>query len=81
MTTITIPDEVLFAARMTEEEMAVELAVVMYRHGGVALEGAAEVARMGRRQFAHLLASRDITVDPEHFRAETLVPAEGPQCG
>lgn len=68
--TITIPDEVLFAARMTEQEMAIELAIVMYRHGATPLEGAAEVARMGCRQFAHLLASRDIPVDPARFRAD-----------
>jgi predicted HTH domain antitoxin len=66
--TITIPDDVLFAARMTEQEMAVEVAVILYHRGGMALESAAEVAGMGRRQFAHLLASRDIEVDPEHFR-------------
>jgi predicted HTH domain antitoxin len=79
MMTITIPDEILFAARMTEQEMAMELAVVMYQHGAVALEGAAEVAGMGRRQFAHLLASRDIAVDPDHFRAEQPSGAGGPE--
>lgn len=71
--TITIPDEVLFAARMTEQEMAAELAVIMYHKGGMPLEAAAEVARMGRRQFAHLLASRDIDVEPEHFQAPAAV--------
>lgn len=69
MVTITIPDEVLFAARMTEQEMAVEVAVILYERGGMPLENAAEVARMGRRQFAHLLASRDIEVDPAEFTA------------
>jgi predicted HTH domain antitoxin len=65
--TITIPDEFLFAARMTEQEMATELAILMYERGAVTLESAAEVARMGARQFAHLLASRDIHVDPGQF--------------
>jgi predicted HTH domain antitoxin len=73
--TITIPDKILFAARMTEQEMAVELAVIMYYRGGMPLEAAADVARMGRPQFAHLLASRDIDVDPEHFRAGTATAA------
>lgn len=77
MTTITIPDEVLFAARMTEREMAVEVAVILYVRGGMPLESAAEVAGMGRRQFAHLLASRDIAVDAVHFRAELPGGAEG----
>jgi predicted HTH domain antitoxin len=75
--TITIPDEVLFAARMTEQEMALEVAVIMYQHGGVPLKDAAEVARMGRRQFAHLLASRDITVDPNEFAAYIPAAAGG----
>ena len=74
---ITIPDEVLFAARMTEQEMAQELAVIMYARGGMSLAGAAEIARMGRRQFAHLLASREIAVDPEHFRAAADTAAGG----
>jgi predicted HTH domain antitoxin len=67
--TITIPDEILFAARMTEQEMAVEVGVIMYERGGMPLENAAQVARMGRRQFAHLLASRDIAVSPAEFAA------------
>ena len=73
--TITIPDEFLFAARMTEQEMAMELAVVMYRHAGVSLPQAAEVAGTNSRLFAHLLASRDIPVDPEYFRVESTEPA------
>ena len=67
--TITIPDEVLFATRMTMEEMAVEVAVILYDRGKMPLESAAEVARMRPRQFAHLLASRDLHVDPRHFGA------------
>lgn len=65
--TIMIPDEFLLAARMTEQEMATELAVVMYRRG-IPLIRAADVARLSSRRFAHLLASRDIPVDEEHFR-------------
>jgi predicted HTH domain antitoxin len=71
--TITIPDEVLFAARMTEQEMAVEVAVIMYERGGLSVEHAAEVAGMRRRQFAHLLASRDIVVDPAEFAAYAVL--------
>ncbi|HYR06968.1 MAG TPA: UPF0175 family protein [Longimicrobium sp.] len=71
--TITIPDDILLATRMTMQEMAVEVAVILYQRGGVALESAAEVARMGGRQFAHLLASRDIHVDPRHFQAPAAV--------
>lgn len=73
--TITIPDEILFAARMTEQEMAIELAIVMYQHGATPLEDAAEVARMGRRQFACLLASRDLPVDSVHLRTDEPLAA------
>jgi predicted HTH domain antitoxin len=71
--TITIPEDILFATRLTTQEMAVEVAVILYERGGVPLESAAEVAQMGGRQFAHLLASRDIHVDPRLFQA----PAAG----
>ena len=75
--TITIPDEFLRAARMTEQEMAAELAVVMYCHAGVPLPQAAEVAGMSSRRFAHLLASRDIPVDPAHFGLERVATSGG----
>lgn len=71
--TITIPDDILFATRMTMQEMAMEVAVILYQRGGVPLESAAEVARMGGHQFAHLLASRDIHVDPRHFQTPAAV--------
>ena len=75
--TITIPDEVLFAARMTEQEMAVEVAVILYHRGGLPLGNAAEVARMRRLQFAHLLTSRGIAVDPAEFAAYAVSGAGG----
>jgi predicted HTH domain antitoxin len=74
--TITIPDEFLLASRMTEQEMATELAVVMYRRG-VPLIPAAEAAGMTSRHFAHLLASRDIPVAEEYFRADATAAAGG----
>jgi predicted HTH domain antitoxin len=77
--TITIPDEFLRAARMSEDEMAAELAVVMYRQAGVPLPQAAHVAGMSSHRFAHLLASRDIPVDPELFGAGRTVSAEASQ--
>lgn len=76
--TITIPDEFLMAARMSEQEMAVELAIVMYRHARVPLSQAADVARMGRQQFAYLLASRDIPVDSALLGGDPLLANGGP---
>jgi predicted HTH domain antitoxin len=75
--TITIPDEFLRAARMTEQEMAIELAIVMYRHARVPLPQAAEVAGMSSRRFAHLLASRDIPVDSALLRDDQPLATGG----
>lgn len=67
----TISDDVLFAARMSEAEMAMEVAVILYRDGNLPLSRAAEFARMGERQFAHLLASRDVPVREDIFGKST----------
>lgn len=57
---LTITDDVLSATNMSESEMAMEVAVILYRAGDLPLARAAEFARMGEAQFAHLLASREI---------------------
>lgn len=75
--TITIPDDLLFASRMTRQEMATEVAVILYRRWAVPVEAAAQVAGMRQRQFAHLLASRGIPVDPAHFGVDERAAAEG----
>jgi predicted HTH domain antitoxin len=56
----TISDEVLFATRMTEQEMAMEVAVILYHRGNLPISRAAEFARMEVDRFGHLLASRGI---------------------
>lgn len=61
----TISDEVLFATRMTEQEMAVEVAVILYDRGNLPISRAAEFARMGVDRFGHLLASRGIRQKPD----------------
>lgn len=66
----TISDEFLHAARMSEAEMSMEVAVILYRAGNLPLARAAEFARMGTRQFAYLLASRDIPVREGIFEEE-----------
>ena len=61
----TISDEVLFATRMTEQEMAMEIAVILYDRGNLPISTAAEFARMDMDRFGHLLASRGIRHKPD----------------
>lgn len=59
---LVIPDKVLQAARMTEEEMMLELAVLLFQKGKISLGQAAELAGMSYLQFQMLLASRRIPI-------------------
>jgi predicted HTH domain antitoxin len=59
----SISDKLLLATNLTEQEMATEIAAILYHRGQLPVAAAAEIARMGRLQFQHLLASRDIPVD------------------
>jgi predicted HTH domain antitoxin len=64
---LTIPDEVLDSTRMTEDELRVEIAVMLFARDKLTLEQASHFARMPRLNFQHLLASRDI---PLHYGVE-----------
>jgi len=59
---ITIPDDFLQAARMTEEELKIEIAVLLFQKEKLTLSQASRLAGMNRLQFQHLLASRQIPV-------------------
>jgi predicted HTH domain antitoxin len=59
----TISDKLLLATNLTEQEIATEIATILYHRGQLPVAAAAEVARMGRLQFQHLLASRDVLVE------------------
>ncbi len=59
---LTVPDELLLAARMSEEELRQEIAVMLFARERVTLAQAAHFAGQDLRRFQHLLASRDITV-------------------
>ena len=59
---VTIADEVLVAARMSEEELRQEIAVMLFARERVTLAQAARFAGQDLGRFLHLLASRDITV-------------------
>jgi predicted HTH domain antitoxin len=64
---VTIPDDILQAARMSEDELRQEMAVLLFQKDKLTLGQASRLARMDRLRFQHLLASRDIAV---HYGSE-----------
>lgn len=64
---LTISDEVLQAARITESELRQEIAVMLFEKDKLTLAQASRLADMDRLQFQHLLASRGI---PVHYGVE-----------
>jgi predicted HTH domain antitoxin len=64
---VTIPDEILQTARMTEEELRQELAVLLFQKERLTVGQASRLAEMDRLRFQHLLASRGI---PMHYDVE-----------
>ena len=60
---LTISDELLHSAHMSEEELSLEIAVLLYQREKLTLAQAARLAKMGRVQFQHLLASRRIPLN------------------
>ena len=59
---IVIPDEVVQAARMTEEELKQEIAILLFQKQRLTLSQASRFCGMNRLQFQHTLASRQIPV-------------------
>jgi predicted HTH domain antitoxin len=59
---VTIPDDVLQAARMSESELRQEVALLLYAKERVTLAQAAQLAKLDRLRFQHLLASRGVSV-------------------
>ncbi len=59
---VFIPDDILQATRMTEEELKRELAILLFQKEKLTLGQASRLAGMNLLQFQHLLASRQIPV-------------------
>ncbi len=59
---VFIPDDILQATRMSEEELKRELAVLLFQKEKLTLGQASRLASMNLLQFQHLLASRQIPV-------------------
>ncbi len=59
---VLIPDEVLQASRLSERELKVEIAAMLFQKEKLTLGQASGLAAMDRPEFQHLLASRQIPV-------------------
>lgn len=59
---VTIPEEYIQAARLSEDEMLAEIAVMLFQKEKLTLGQAARLARMPQYRFQALLASRDIPI-------------------
>ncbi len=59
---VVISDEILRAARMSHDELLLEIAVMLFEKEKVTLAQAARLSGMNRFQFQHLLSSRGIPV-------------------
>ena len=66
---LEIPTDVLDSARLTLDELRVELAVHLYAQGRLAVGKAHELAGLSLWQFRQVLGSRRIS---PHFGAEDL---------
>ena len=64
---VTIPDEVLAAAHLSEVEMRRELAVALFREERLTLAQASRLAEMNQFAFQSILADRQI---PVHYGIE-----------
>jgi predicted HTH domain antitoxin len=59
---VVIPEEVLHAARLSENELKVEIAVMLFEREKLSLGQASRLAGMDYSEFQHLLASRNVPV-------------------
>jgi predicted HTH domain antitoxin len=69
---LTISDDVLQAARMSDSELRQELAILLFQQERLTLAQASRLADMDLLRFQHLLASRGISVhyDLEDFEQD-----------
>ena len=59
---IVISDDIVQATHLTEDELRLELAVMLFQREKLTLGQAGGLAGMNRLQFQHLLASRKIPI-------------------
>ena len=66
---LTVPSEVVSATDLTEQQLAVEVAVELYQREKLSLGRAAQLAGMNKWAFNDLLANREI---PMHYGLKEL---------
>ena len=59
---VVIPDDVLLAGRMSENELKAEIALMLFEKEKLTLGQASRLAGLGCLEFQHLLASRNISI-------------------
>ena len=67
--TVTVPDELLRSAQLSEAELKVELAIALFQQDRLTLTQAATLAQMPQLEFQRLLGSRKITI---HYGFEQM---------
>lgn len=65
--TLTIDDDVLHAARLSAEQLRLELAIALFQGDRLTLAQAAGLAETDRLTFQHVLAGRGV---PLHYTVE-----------
>ena len=67
--TLEVPQDILDTARLTIDDLKVEMAVYLYAQGRLSIGKARELADMSLWEFRQLLASRRI---PPHYHVADL---------
>lgn len=69
---VVIPDEIIQAAKITEAELKLEIAIMLYQQGKISGGKARHFAGVNVIEFQHALASRGIFInyDVEDFQAD-----------
>lgn len=72
---VIIPDDILEAARLTPDELKLEIAVMLYRKGGLTLAQASRFCDVTRVEFQRVLSSRKtpVSYDIAEFEADLRI--------
>ena len=70
--TLTIPDDILTAAKITEEELKLEIAILLYQQKKLSIGKARHLAGMHLIEFQKELSGREICInyDVEDLQAD-----------
>jgi predicted HTH domain antitoxin len=69
---LVIPDEFLQTAHITEADLKLEIAILLFQQGKITLGTASQFAEMNQLEFQRILGSRKIPIhyDVEDFRQD-----------